>query len=79
MEDKKMLKLQDLKVINGGENEYIPQGDFLFTVKCEYSGNVYKDKTLNDIRRFMNLSAFYPDTPEGEASLLKALHSEGII
>ena len=68
-----------LEMINGGGLGYDPDSSGTFTMKCQYSGNIYYGIRLDQVMEIAKYSAAIPDTPEGEADILNWAHTQGII
>ena len=68
-----------LEQINGGAIGFDPEGNDMFTMRCEFSGNVYPHVSLSDLMRIAQFAAAIPNTAEGEQQIINWAHDQGII
>ena len=68
-----------LAQINGGSLGFDPEGNNVFTMKCEFSGNVYSHIDISDVMLICQYAATIPNTAEGEQQIINWAHDRGII
>lgn len=79
MGNREELNLDALDNVNGGSIGFNPDSNGTYTMKCQFTGNVYYNIPLSQVIEVGKFAATVPNTLEGEQQIINWAHGAGII
>ena len=61
---------ESLEIVTGGALGFDPDGAGTYTMRCEFSGEVFPGVTLASVMELAQFGASIPNTPEGEQQII---------
>ena len=68
-----------LEIVAGGALGFDPDGAGTYTMRCEFSGEVFPGVTLASVMELAQFGASIPNTPEGEQQIIAWAKERGFI
>ena len=68
-----------LENVNGGSIGFNPDSNGNYTMKCQFTGNVYHNIPLAQVMEVAKYAAGVPNTLEGEKQIINWARAQGII